>query len=161
MYAINESIKSNQVFLIDRKVQVSLAEALRMADVEGLDLVEFNVRDGVSYCKLMNYEKYQYEQHRKERQQRAANKPVKQKVIQVGFKIADHDLEIDAGKADEWLSNGQPVVFRVRFPGRAITFINTAGPAVIERFLGMLSVSYKADKPSVKGNFYSVTVHTK
>ena len=46
---------------------VTVDEALKIADDEGLDLVEVSANAEPPVCRIMNYDKFRYEQAKKER----------------------------------------------------------------------------------------------
>ena len=96
-------------------------EALRMAEDQGLDLVEIAPQASPPVCRLLNYGKFTYERSRREREARKAQKQVDIKEIQVRPKTAEHDVIVKVNRARRFLSEGAKVRVRVRFRGREIT----------------------------------------
>src|SRR5262245_50748220 len=75
---------------------IEAAEALRMADQQGLDLVEISPDARPPVCKIMDYGKYKYELSKKEHKSRAASKATEMKEVRLGrsVKIDEHDVQI-------------------------------------------------------------------
>ena len=121
---INERIRVPEVRVIDEKgVQLGImppAEALRLAVARELDLVEVAPGAQPPVCRLMNFGKYQYEQTKRERQARRAQKQIEVKEVRLRPKTGDHDTEVRMRQARRFLEDGNKVKVRVRFRGREI-----------------------------------------
>lgn len=96
------------------------AEALRLAVARELDLVEVAPGAQPPVCRLMNFGKYQYEQTKRERQARRAQKQIEVKEVRLRPKTGDHDTEVRMRQARRFLEDGNKVKVRVRFRGREI-----------------------------------------
>jgi len=61
---INEEITASQVRLVGENIPeqgvFSLRDALRMADEQGLDLVEISAKADPPVCKIIDYQKFLY-----------------------------------------------------------------------------------------------------
>lgn len=162
MQRINEEIKNEKVRLVGEGVEgnaiITLEEALDKSYDEGLDLVEMSEKDGISICKIMNYQKYQYEQKKAKKQQ---TKKVSQKEIKFGCMIADHDLEVYANKAKKILNEGDKVKVIVLFRGRQMGFASSEGPKILEKFNSFLGDVVISKQPKLEGNLYSMVVEKK
>ncbi len=99
---------------------VETSEALRMAQEQGLDLVEVVPDTRPPVCKIMDYGKYKYELSQKARKQRAASKSTELKQIRMGrsVKIDPHDVQIRIDQARRFLMAGHKVQIAQRFRGR-------------------------------------------
>ena len=101
---------------------VDTSEAMRMAQEQGLDLVEVVPDSRPPVCKIMDYGKYKYELSQKQRKNRAASKATEMKQIRMGrsVKIDPHDVQIRINQARRFLMAGHKVQFVQRFRGREI-----------------------------------------
>lgn len=101
---------------------IETAEALRIAEEHGLDLVEVSPDSRPPVCKIMDYGKYKYDQARRQRKNRAASKSAEMKQIRLGrsVKIDDHDVGIRVKQARKFLLAGHKVQITQRFRGREI-----------------------------------------
>jgi translation initiation factor IF-3 len=99
---------------------IETQEALRMAQDQGLDLVEIVPDSRPPVCKIMDYGKYKYELNQKERKNRAKSKSTELKEIRLGrsVKIDPHDVGIRVQQARRFLLAGHKVQITQRFRGR-------------------------------------------
>ena len=125
-YRVNSDIRAREVRLVsdaDGNIGVvSIQEALRLADEAGLDLVEVAPQADPPVCRIMDYGKFQYEQAKKERAARKAQKTQEIKEILLRPKTTDHHLSFKIRDARRWLEDGMKVKVRIRFRGREITY---------------------------------------
>src|SRR5215469_12134562 len=96
-------------------------EALRMAQEQGLDLVEINPKADPPVCKILDFGKYKYEEKKKAAQARRNQAVVDIKEIKLRPKTDDHDINFKIRAARRFLEAGHKVKFTVRFRGREIT----------------------------------------
>ncbi|QKK10103.1 MAG: translation initiation factor IF-3 [Planctomycetota bacterium] len=99
---------------------IETQEALRMAQEQGLDLVEIVPDSRPPVCKIMDYGKYKYDLAQKERRNRAKSKQSETKEIRLGrsVKIDPHDVFIRVQQARRFLLAGHKVQITQRFRGR-------------------------------------------
>ena len=99
-HQINEEIRDKEVRLIgDTGEQlgiVSSAEALRIAEDKGLDLVKISPNANPPVCKIMNYGKYLFEQGKKAKEAKKNQKVVEIKEIGLSMTIATGDMQVKA-----------------------------------------------------------------
>ncbi len=101
---------------------VSLDEALRRAQEEGLDLVEVSPGIDPPVCKIMDYGKYKYNQEKKERAARKKQKTGEVKEVKIRPKIESHDLEVKIKNIYRFLKAGNKVKLSIIFSGREISY---------------------------------------
>ena len=122
---INEEIREREVRLIDETgVQLGVMptqRALALAEERSLDLVAIQANVRPMVCKLMDYDKYRYEQSRRERENRKNQRVVEIKEVQLSATIAENDVQTKAKAAIRFLENGDKVRVSIRFRGRQIT----------------------------------------
>ncbi len=95
-------------------------EALKMAQDQGLDLVEINPKAQPPVCKIMDYGKFKYEE--KKKAQAAKKNQQVQELKELTFRpnTDENDLKHKLAQAKEFLAEGDRVKFAVRFRGREI-----------------------------------------
>lgn len=123
---VNDMIRMSPIRLIGADNEqigvVDTRDAIRMAQDQGLDLVEMVPDARPPVCKIMDYGKYKYELSKKEQKNRAASKQQEMKEVRLGrsAKIDPHDVQIRIEQARKFLLAGHKVLFVQRFKGREI-----------------------------------------
>lgn len=147
---LNDAIRYEKLIVIDdanEKVGViTKNEALRLAEEKDLDLLVVSEHGQYPIAKIINYEKYRYEQQKKEKSNRKKQTVIKVKKVTFRPSIGLHDLEIKAKKAKEWLLAGDSVRVIIRAPGRIMTRSEIIND-VYEKFIKFIGVSLKIIKP--------------
>jgi translation initiation factor IF-3 len=119
---VNGYIRANEVRVVapdGSQIGVKkLAEALWLAEQLDLDLVEVAPNARPPVCKIMDYGKYKYEQSVKDREARKKQTRTVIKEARLTPRIAEHDFQMQARRAAEWLEEGDKVKVTVRFRGR-------------------------------------------
>jgi translation initiation factor IF-3 len=100
---------------------MTVPQALELARKNNLDLVEVAPTAVPPVCRMLDYGKYKYEQTKKERQSRKAQRVIELREIRLSPKIGEHDLEFKVRSIRELLGDGNKVKVTVRFRGREIT----------------------------------------
>lgn len=121
-FRINDQIAVDQVYLIDASGRplgaVSRDQALYLAYNQGLDLVEVGPRAFPPVVKIIDFGKFLYQQHKKERKQQARSKSGEVKQIRLSVSIDDHDLATKAKHGREFLKEGHKVRVSIVLRGR-------------------------------------------
>ena len=112
---------------------VSLSEALTIANDRELDLVEVSPAADPPVARVMDYGKFLYQEAKRERESRKAQKQIEVKEIQLRPKTTDHHKSFKVRDARRWLEEGKKVKVRIRFRGREITYPEIA----IEQLMGI------------------------
>lgn len=119
---INNEIWSREVRLIDENGTqlgiMSRDEALAIAKSKDLDLAEVGPQSRPVVCRIINFDKFRYQQAKKEKQQRLASKKVTLKGIRLGIRTGAHDLEVKKQKALKFLKSGKKVRIELVLKGR-------------------------------------------
>lgn len=116
---------------------MSAQEAIRIAQEQGLDLVEVNPKADPPVCKIMDYGRYKYEEKKKASEARKRQTVVEVKEIKVRPKTDEHDLETKIRHIRRFLEEGNKAKITVRFRGREITHPEK-GREVIDEILKAL-----------------------
>jgi translation initiation factor IF-3 len=119
---INEEIRIREVHLIDKDGAncgtVATAEAVRLAQEAGLDLVEIAPNANPPVCKLMDYGKYKYQEQKKAAEARKKQKVVEVKEVKFRPMIDDHDYDVKMRSMVRFFEDGDKVKVTLRFRGR-------------------------------------------
>jgi translation initiation factor IF-3 len=121
----NHMIKVPQVRLVGENIEVgiySTAEAQRIANEQGLDLVEISPQADPPVCKVIDYNKFLYEKKKREKDMKAKSKVSEVKEIRFTPNTDDHDFDFKSKHAENFLKDGNKVKAYVQFKGRAIMF---------------------------------------
>jgi len=113
---------------------VSLEEALRRAEEEGLDLVEVAPNANPPVCRIMDYGKYKYQQKKKQQEARKKQTQVQVKEIKMRPKIEEHDFQFKLKHIKRFLKEKALVKVVMWFRGREIIHADL-GKAVMERVI--------------------------
>jgi len=118
----NEHIRVPQVRLIDENGEnlgvLSTAEAKRLSEERGYDLVEVNPIANPPVAKLLNYGQFKYEKEKELKKQKQALKEITIKGIRLTPRIGQHDLELRENQTAEFLQDGDKVKIEVVLRGR-------------------------------------------
>lgn len=119
---VNEEIRAREVHLIDKdganRGTVTAAEALRLAQEAGLDLVEIAPNANPPVCKLMDFGKFKYQEQKKAAEARKKQKVVEVKEIKFRPMIDDHDYDVKLRSMVRFFEEGDKVKVTLQFRGR-------------------------------------------
>lgn len=152
---INREIKAKEVRLINYNGEnagvVSLAEALKIAQEVGLDLIEISPQVTPPVCKILDYGKYKYEMQKKKNEAKKNQKVVSVKELKLRPMIDTHDYEVKVKQAKKFLSQGDKVKFTMRYKGREMS-ANDLGKEILNKLLEDLDGLCKVDSaPKMEG----------
>lgn len=121
----NHMIRVPEVRLVGENVEVGVyptQEALRIAQAQSLDLVEISPTANPPVCKVIDYNKFLYDEKKKKKELKAKSKTSEVKEIRFTPNTDDHDFEFKSKHAEKFLQEGDKVKAHVQFKGRAIMF---------------------------------------
>lgn len=124
---------------------LSKYEALRKARSEGLDLVEIAPLATPPVAKIINFNKFIYQEEKKKKEEKRKSKASETKELRLGPFIDDHDFMVVMKRAREFLGDGNKVRFVVKFAGRQITHPEF-GEKTLERTIDELSDISKVER---------------
>ena len=125
-----------------------IMEAVRIAEEQGLDLVEISPTAVPPVCRVIDYQKFLYQQKKKEKEQKAKTAKVVLKEIRFGPQTDDHDYNFKLKHAVGFLKEGCKVKAYVFFKGRSILF-KEQGEVLLLRFANDLEEYAKVDSMPV------------
>lgn len=123
------------------------SEALRLAEAEELDLVLIAPVAKPPVCKIIDYNKFRYEQVRKEKEARKKQKVIEIKEIRFSPNIDVNDMNTKAAAARKFLAHGDKVKVSMRFRGREISHMAQRSH-VLDEFAALVSEVGVIDKPA-------------
>ncbi len=100
----------------------SIQEALKMAEELELDLVEISPNADPPVCKIVDYQKFLYQQKKKQKEIKSKTTKVVLKEIRFGPQTDEHDYNFKLKHAQKFLEDGAKVKAFVFFKGRSILF---------------------------------------
>jgi translation initiation factor IF-3 len=97
---------------------VAVADALRMAEEQNVDLVEIAPTAVPPVCKLMDYGKFRYREQKKAHEAKLKQKQIQVKEIKFRPGTDEGDYKIKLGKLIQFLDDGDKAKVTLRFRGR-------------------------------------------
>ncbi len=153
-YRTNLEIRSREVRLVGDNVEegiYSVQEAQRIANQLELDLVEISPNATPPVCRVVDYQKFIYQQKKHQKEQKAKAVKVVVKEIRFGPQTDDHDYNFKLKHAKSFFEEGAKVKAYVFFRGRSIVF-KEQGETLLARFAADLEDYAKVDsKPVLEG----------
>ena len=136
-HILNDRIKGSTVRLVGHENYINdiidLRVAKQLARDDGLDLVLMNPNESPAVCKIMDYNKFLYNQKKGDKKRSAP----KLKEIKFTPNISDNDLEVKVKQARKFLEKGSTINVQVFFKGREIMH-KDRGTEALFRFLNEL-----------------------
>ncbi len=122
-----------------------------MAEALELDLVEISPNADPPVCKIVDYQKYLYQQKKKAKEMKSNASKVVIKEIRFGPNTDEHDYQFKLKHAQAFLQEGYKVKAFVFFKGRSIIF-SEQGEKLLLRFALDLEDYGKAEQmPKLEG----------
>lgn len=153
-HTINDRIRAKEVRLVGDNVEngiYPIQQALNIADELGLDLIEISPTAEPPVCKILDYQKYLYQQKKRQKEQKAKATKVVVKEIRFGPQTDDHDYNFKLKHAISFLQEGSKVKAYVFFKGRSILF-KEQGEVLLLRFANDLEEYGKVEQmPLLEG----------
>ena len=122
-----------------------------MAREMELDLVEITAKSDPPVCKILDYQKYLYQQKKKAKEMKANSSKIVIKEIRFGPNTDEHDFQFKLKHAQGFLQEGSKVKASVFFRGRSIQF-SDQGEKLLLRFAVELEAFGRAESmPKLEG----------
>ena len=135
---------------------ISTAEALKVADELGLDLVLIAPDGKPPVAKIMDYGKFRYQQEKKKKEAKKNQKVIVIKEIKLSVKIAENDVNYKVKHAREFIEEGNHVKFRVFLKGREMANPQS-GIDVLNKIWPMIEDIAVMDKePKLEGRYVNM-----
>ena len=165
MHQLNEDIRDSEIRLIGSTGEqlgiMSAAQAQRIADEQGLDLVKISQQATPPVCKLMDYGKFRFEQGKREKEAKKNQHVVEIKEIRMSPGIDVGDFNTKLKNAQKFLADGNRVKVSVRFRGREMAHTDI-GKDLLVRFAEQCAEVATLDKePKLEGRSMSIFLSPK
>lgn len=165
MHQLNEDIRDSEIRLIGSTGEqlgiMSAAQAQRIADEQGLDLVKISPQATPPVCKLMDYGKFRFEQGKREKEAKKNQHVVEIKKIRMSPGIDVGDFNTKLKNAQKFLADGNRVKVSVRFRGREMAHTDI-GKDLLVRFAEQCAEVATLDKePKLEGRSMSIFLSPK
>ena len=164
-HQLNEEIRDKEVRLIGADGVmigiVSSAEALRMAEEQGLDLAKISPNAVPPVCKILDYGKFRFDQLKKEKEAKKNQRVVEIKEIRMSPGIDTNDLNTKMRNAVKFLKEGNRVKVTVRFRGREMAHTEIGEELLINFGEGCAEVANMDKKPKLEGRHMSIFLSPK
>ena len=152
---INDEIRAPKVRLVGDNIPepgiYPISAAMKMADEMELDLVEITAKADPPVCKILDYQKYLYQQKKKAKEMKQNATKIVIKEIRFGPNTDEHDFLFKLKHAQEFLGEGSKVKASVFFRGRSIQFADQ-GEKLLLRFAVELEEYGRAENmPQLEG----------
>ena len=135
---------------------ISTADALKLADEMGLDLVLIAPDAKPPVAKIMDYGKFKYQQEKKKKEAKKNQKVIVIKEIKLSVKIAENDISYKVKHAREFIEEGNHVKFRVFLKGREMANPQS-GIEVLTKIWPMIEDIAVMDKePKLEGRYVNM-----
>ncbi len=126
----NEMIRAEEVRVIDDAGAhvgvMSIADALKLADERGLDLIEINPEALPPVVKITEYGQFKYQKDKEERIQKKKQKETEVKGVRLSLRIGEHDKELRLNQAKGFFEDGNKVKVELILRGRERQFVENA-----------------------------------
>lgn len=136
---------------VEPNLVIPISKALAMADEMDLDLVEISPNAEPPVCRIVDYQKFLYQQKKKQKEIKAKQTKVVIKEIRFGPQTDDHDYNFKLRHAENFIKEGAKVKAYVFFRGRSIVF-KEQGEILLLRFATDLEAVAKVEMmPTLEG----------
>lgn len=144
-HLLNGEIRVTEVRLPEEGI-VKTTEAIRIAESQDMDLVLINSSSSPPVCRIMNYEKFIYEQNKKPK-----NKSLDIKEIKLGPNTAENDLSYRAKHIIEFLQKGHKVKISLQFRGRELVFVDKGKALMLKLMVAVEEYGIAEGLPNMEG----------
>ena len=164
---INEQIRAKEVMVIGPNGEQlgikPINDARTLASYAGFDLVLISPGANPPVCKIMDYNKYKYENKKKQKEnmkkQRESNLEMKEYRLSVTIDV--HDFDTRVRNASKYLEKGHKVKASIRFKGREMAHTEL-GKDVLLRFANaLIEVSEVEQQPKLEGRVMNMILMPK
>lgn len=164
---INEQIRAKEVMVIGPKGEQlglkPIKDALTLASYAGFDLVLMNPNSNPAVCKIMDYNKFKYENKKRQKEnlkkQRESNLETKE--YRLSVTIDKHDFDTRVVNSKKYLEKGHKVKVSIRFKGREMAHPEL-GKDVLIKFADSLSdVAEIEQQPKLDGKVMAMMLMPK
>lgn len=148
---INEEIRDKEVRVISADGEqlgiMSSKDALKAAESRNLDLVKIAPNAVPPVCKIMDFNKYRFEQAKRAKEAKKNQRVIEVKEVRLSLNIDVGDFNTKANHALKFLSDGNKVKVSIRFRGREMAHTEN-GNVIMDRFAEACAEKGSVEKPA-------------
>ena len=157
---VNERIRVNQVRVIAEDGAqlgvLSPLDALRMARERGLDLVEVAPNETPPVCRILDFNKFRYEEQRREREAKKKHHVARLKEVKFKPHIEEHDYQVKLRRLRGFLMRGDQAKVTMVYRGRELAHAEL-GKKILDRLTEDLKLISKVERtPLLDGRFMTM-----
>lgn len=131
-------------------------DALKIANSEGLDLVEVAASARPPVCRILEFGKYKYELSKNKRNKEKSAKRIKEAKFRP--RIEEHDYITKVRRSEKFLHQGNKLKITLMFRGREMEHIDLGMDLIKQAIEDLSSVGKVDDQPKLNGRFIIVTL---
>ena len=159
---INEQIRAKEVMVIGPNGEQlgvkGIKDALTLASYAGFDLVLMNPKGKPPVCKIMDYNRFKYENKKRQKEnlkkQRESNLEMKEYRLSVSIDV--HDFNTRVNNASKYLQKGHKVKVSIRFKGREMVHIYLGKDVLLKFADAVQEFSTIEQQPKLDGRFMTM-----
>jgi translation initiation factor IF-3 len=157
---VNERIRISQVRVIGADgAQLGVmvpADALRLAREQGLDLVEVAPQTTPPVCRIMDFNKFRYDEQRREREAKKKHHVAKLKEVKFKPHIEEHDYRVKLERLKRFLMRGDQAKVTMVYRGRELAHTEL-GRRILDRLIEDLKPMSRVERsPALDGRFMTM-----
>ena len=156
-YSINYEINSQIIRIKDSGELISLSDALRKA----VDTNTDNNKNQVSVCIFQDYQKFLYQQKKREKVLKAGQAKVIVKELRFGPQTDEHDYQFKLKHAREFIKSKAKVKAYIMFKGREIMFKDQGEALLLRLATDLEDVAKIESMPKLEGKRMNLVLITK
>jgi len=159
---INDQIRAKEVMVIgpngEQLGTKAIRDAITLANYAGFDLVLINPNGNPPVCKIMDYNKYKYENKKRNKEnlkkQRVSNLEMKEYRLSVTIDV--HDFNTRVKNSSKYLEKGHKVKATIRFKGREMAHIDLGRDVLVRFAKAQEEISIIEQQPKLEGRVMSM-----
>lgn len=159
---INGEITAQEVRLVGDNIPepgvYPIIKALKMADEMELDLVEISAKADPPVCRILDYQKFIYQQKKKAKEMKSNSAKIVIKEIRFGPNTDEHDFQFKLKHAREFLQDGDKVKATIFFRGRSIMFAEQGEKQLLRFAVELEEVGKAENMPTLEGKRMSIMI---
>ena len=164
---INEQIRAREVMVIGPNGEQlgikQIKDALTLADYAGFDLVQINPNGNPPVCKIMDYNRFKYENKKKAKEnykrQRESNLEMKEYRLSVSIDV--HDFNTKMRNSLKYLEKGHKIKVSIRFEGREMAHTQLGKDVLMKFATALEDIAVIEQQPKLEGRVMAMILMPK
>lgn len=161
---INNEIRVPKVRLVGDNVEqgiYDIQKALQIAEEQEADLIEISPNATPPVCRVIDYQKYLYQQKKKQKEIKARQKQTELKELRFGPNMGENDYQVKLKHAEEFLKDGNKVKATMMFKGREIAYAEQGKQTLLRFAIDLEKVGNADSMPTLEGRRMNITISPK